>query len=205
MSAENVILVKDNIQVYESDIQVLCDEYIESLPNADMIYKTAVYNGLLDYIYKHLLCNVITNDNGITKSSYDYYMLDNIFYNIYMPLCSRYDKTPTVLQFTSTLCHIDNRNISDIKNGVYRSNGAKVNPVSKRTVEKWYQSCESALYNRAIECNSIGAIFGLKSAHGWKEATTLTIEQSAALPHETPEQIAAKYADIERPEKPQLE
>ena len=203
MDAENVILVKDNIQVYESDIQVLCEEYINSLPDPEMVYKTAVYNGLLDYIYKHLLCNVITADNGLTNSSYDYQILDNIFYSVYVPLCSRYDKTPTVLQFTSMLCHIDNRNISDVKNGVYR-NGRKVNSDSSRTVQKWYQTCESALYNRAIECNSIGAIFGLKSAHGWKEATTLTIENQQ-IPHETPEQIAAKYADIERPELPDLD
>lgn len=203
MSTENVILVKDNIQVYESDIQVLCDEYIESLPNADMIYKTAVYNGLLDYIYKHLLHNVITNDNGITSRSYDYHVLNDIFYNIYLPLCYRYNKTPTVLQFC-TLCRIDNRNISDVKIGTYRNNGAKVNTENQRTVAKWYSACESALYNRAIEDNSIGAIFGLKAAHGWRDNQTITIEQSAALPHETPEQIAAKYSDIERPELPDL-
>lgn len=205
MGAENVILVKDNIQVYESDIQVLCDEYIESLPNQDMIYKTAVYNGLLEFLYKRLIKNIIKSDKDITTHSYDYQILDNIFYGIYIPLCSRYDKTPTILQFTSTLCHIDNGNITDIKNGVYRSNGSKVNPVNTQTVTKWFNTCESALYGRAIECNSIGAIFGLKAAHGWRDNQTITIEQAAALPHETPEQIAAKYADVERPEKPQLE
>ena len=75
MDAENVILVKDNIQVYESDIQVLCDEYIESLPNSDMIYKTTCFTGLLQYLYNHCIKNLPIRITNTGKAGYTFVLL----------------------------------------------------------------------------------------------------------------------------------
>ena len=200
---DNSIIAYNGIEIYQSDIDVLCDEYINSLPVPEMVYKTAVFNGLLDYIYKHLLKNIIKSDNGKTNNSYDYELLDKIFFELYLPVVYKYNKTPTVLQFCC-LCHIANSNLSDIRKGVYRSNGSKANTQNTQTVQKWFDICESALYNRAIEDNSIGAIFGLKAAYNWRDTQTITLETPSTIPHETAEQIAAKHANAILPEKPEI-
>lgn len=198
---DNSIIAYNGTEIYQSDIDQLCDEYINSLPVPEMVYKTAVFNGLLDYIYKHLLKNIIKSDNGIRNNGYDFKLLDDIFYGLYLPLTYKFNKTATVLQFC-VLCRMDNRNISDVKNGLYRSNGTKPNPVNTQTVQKWYSVCESALYDRAIEDNSIGAIFGLKANYGYRDNQTITLETQSQIPHETAEQIAAKHANAMLPEKP---
>ena len=192
------ILSYNGIEIFENDISILCDEYINSLPDSNMIYKSAVFSGMLDYIYKHCIKNIIPEQNKL-----NFELLDNIFNSVYIPLCYRFDKVPTIIQFC-VLVNIDNGNISDVKNGIYRSNGAKVNTNSTQTVKKWYNTCESALLGKAINESSIGSIFALKSSFGYHENQTVTIESRQLAPHETPEQIAAKYSDIERPEKPDL-
>lgn len=201
---DNSIIAYNGTEIYQSDIDQLCDEYIDTLPVPDMIYKTAVFNGLLDYIYKRLLKNIIKTDNGKTNSGYDFKLLDDIFYGIYLPLTYKYNKTATVLQFCC-LCHIANSNLTDIRKGVYRNRGTAVNTASTQTVQKWFEVCESALYNRAIEDNSIGAIFGLKANYGYRDSQVITVETPSQIPHETAEQIAAKYANAMLPEKPVID
>lgn len=198
-TAEGTLITVNGIELYQSDIDVLCDEYIQSLPDQSMIYKSAVFAGMLDYIYKHVLKDITrSNDNHINFDA-----LDEIFYNIYVPLCYRFDKVPTMLQF-SVLVNVSNSNLTDVKNGIYRSNGSKVNSANTQKVKKWYDVCESALLGKAIGESSIGSIFALKAVFGYKEQQSIMIENQQQLAHETPEQIAAKYSDIERPEKPDL-
>lgn len=199
-AAEGTLITVNGIELYQSDIDVLCDEYIQSLPDSSMIYKSTVFCGLLDYIYKHVLKDITrSNDNHIR-----YDVINEIFYNIYIPLCYRFDKVPTMIQF-SVLVNVSNTHLTDVKNGVYRSNGTAVNIACNQMVKKWYDVCESALLGKAINESSIGSIFALKSSFGYHENQTVTIESRQLMPHETPEQIAAKYSDIERPEKPELE
>lgn len=199
-TAEGTLITVNGIELYQSDIDVLCDEYIKSLPDQSMIYKSAVFAGMLDYIYKHVLKDITRSDNNYI----DFPVINEIFYNIYIPLCYRFDKVPTMLQF-SVLVNVSNTHLTDIKNGTYRADGSRVNRETNQMVKKWYDVCESALLGKAIGESSIGSIFALKAVFGYKEQQSIMIENQQQLAHETPEQIAAKYADIERPEKPQLE
>ena len=80
---ENSILAKyNNIEIYQSDIDLYCQEYIDNLPDEQLIYKTPTFTGLLEYLYRKVIKNVVIKD----YSGYDYNLLDNIFYNIYIPL-----------------------------------------------------------------------------------------------------------------------
>lgn len=193
-----IILEYNGITLYADDITVICDDYINSLPEQSMIYKSTVFSGMLDSIYKRCIKNVIPE-----KYNLDFTLLDNIFNNIYIPLCYRYNKVPTIIQFC-VLVNIDNGNISDLKNGVYR-NGYKANTATTQTVKKWYSVCESALLDKAISESSIGSIFALKANFGYRDNQTITLETQSQIPHETAEQIAAKHASAILPEKPILD
>lgn len=188
----------NGIQIFNSDIDILCDEYINSLSNPDMIYKPMCYTGMLEYIYKRLLKNIL--DKSKTGNNNDYDLLNNVFYEIYLPLCYKYLITPSVLGFT-VFCHLSNENISDIRNGVYRSNGSKVNIKHNQIVKNWYTVCESGLYNKAVESNGIGAIFILKSKYGYQEQQTINVNSDSMITHESAEQIAARHSAAQLPEK----
>ena len=121
---ENSILAKYNdIEIYQSDIDLYCQEYIDNLPDEQLIYKTPTFTGLLEYLYRKVIKNVVIKNNNYR---YDFSVLDSIFYNIYIPLTAQYGFTPSVVQFC-TLVKIDNSNISDIRTGVHRNNGSEVN------------------------------------------------------------------------------
>ena len=154
-----------NIEIYMSDIELIESEYIESLPDESLIYKSNCFNGLLLKIYQTVLVNILPK--GYRN---DYILLNDIFYKVYLPLCFRYNISPTIIQFCSVLTGIDNTNISDIKNGVFR-NGYPVKDVNAtQIVKSWYAVCESGLLSRAVNDNSIGAIFSLKSLYAYTEA-----------------------------------
>ena len=197
---EKPILAYNEIDIFESDIELLENEYRNKLENPDFIYKVIVYKGLLEFIYKRLLKNIIKQSKGI---EYDIELLDDIFYNIYLPLCYKYNISPTVLQFTS-FCHIDYNNIHDLKNGIYRSGKNIVSFDKTLRVKKWYSVCESGLIDKAISESSIGSIFILKSVYKYKENDTLTIETNTEK-ISSPEEIKQRYENASIPEKPVLD
>lgn len=195
---DNSIVACNGVEIYQTEIDILCEEYINSLPDSNLIYKSSVFSGLLDYIYKHCLKDRIRDQLKL-----DFELLDNIFNCIYIPICYKFDKVPTIIQFC-VLVNIDNGHISDIKNGIYRTNGTKANTIHVQTVKKWYNTCESALLGKAINESSIGSIFALKSNFGYRDNQTITVESGSALPHESAEQIAARHAAAMLPEKPEI-
>lgn len=199
---DNSILAKYNdIEIYQSDIDLYCQEYIDNLPDEQLIYKTPTFTGLLEYLYRKVIKNVVIKNNNYR---YDFSVLDSIFYNIYIPLTAKYGFTPSVVQFC-TLVKIDNSNISDIRTGVHRNNGSEVNKSNHQTVKKWYNTCESALLSRAVDTNSIGSIFALKSVYQYNDSQTIRIEQDVTPSHESAAEIAARYSNATLPEKPQLD
>ena len=203
---EKALISYGDYSIYQSDIKQLCDEYINSLDFPEMVYKTPGFSGLLDYIYKHCLCDIIEyakKNSGVQNNGHDYKLLDNIFYNIYIPLCYKYGLTPTIQQF-SALCKMHNSFLGDVKSGVY-SNGAKVNPVNSATVKNWFSTCESALFSRAVDANSIGAIFGLKACYQYSDQQVQQVQITTSQTLETPEQIAERHKSAALPEKPILE
>lgn len=202
---DNVIISDSGIEIFQSDIDVLVNEYISTLPDETMIYKSMTFKGLLLYIYTHKLKYVIEsikNNKQMNDSSIDYSLMDSIFENIYLPLCYKFFIVPTVLSF-SVFVGISNTYLTEVSSGTYR-NGSKVKPENTATVKKWYAVCESALADKAFNDNGIGAIFGLKANYQWTE-TAPQIVQAEQLTQSTPEQIAERYRDAKKPEIPVLD
>lgn len=202
----NTVLLSDSgVEIYQSDIDILIDEYIATLPDETMIYKSSCFNGLLLYIYnnklKHII-DIVKQNKEINQYNNDYELLNDIFYGIYLPLTYRFNIVPTILSF-SCFVHISNAFLSDIKNGIHKD-GSKVKPETTQTVKKWYQVCESALADKAFNDNGIGAIFGLKANYAWRELAPEN-PQLDIIQQSTPEEISARYSDAKKPELPELE
>ena len=195
---DNVILTYNNIELYQSEIDILCDEYISTLHDENMIYKSTVFSGMLNYIYLHKLKYIIPD-----SFNNDYVLLDNIFDNVYINLCTKYNIVPNLIQF-STLCHFDNSLLTQLKSGQYKD-GSRVKPETFQTVKKWYSVCESMLLSKATNESSIGSIFALKANYGYRDNDQPQLIQIQTGTQATPEQIAEKYKDIEKPEIPVLD
>ena len=178
----NTIKTTDGIEVYESKIQILCDEYINTLNNPEDIYNNpSLFTGMIKYIYRHLFKNNPINNDDIG-------LIDNIW-GIYTELCYKYSKRPTLLNF-SLLVGINNDTFNAWKNGEYRRGENGANSEHSRTVKKWLLECESSLVDGATERNSIGCIFALKANYGYTE----TPQRVEIVNGQSPEQIAADIA-----------
>ena len=200
IETDNIILFSlDDITVYESDIDILCGDYINGLIDPEKIYNTSVFAGMLNYIYKRLVKNIIIADKAKRNSNTNNYVLLDHMFDIYKTLCSKYMQTPTILQFCTEFVSIDNTHLTDVKNGFYRSNDSRVNPEHTQIVKKWFSVCESRLASRTLETNSIGSMFILKSKYNWIESKQQIEIINGSSQQATPEQIAQKYADIEKP------
>lgn len=189
----------DGLEIYQNDIDVIVSEYLESLPDESMIYKAPVFKGLLLNIYNLKLRDVIQTDKlNRHSNNNNYKLLDDVFNNIYIPLAYRYCMIPTIQEFC-VFVGIDNANLTDVKNGFYRSNGSKANPENTQTVKKWFSVCESALVSNTAQSNSIGSIFLLKSNYQYRDNVQQIEIVNGSATQATPEQIAEKYADIAKP------
>lgn len=195
---DNIITSYNGIDIYTSDINMLCSEYESQYDNIDDIkYKSVFFTGLVVYINRHLFKNI--TDRSFNN---DYNALNTIFYDCYIPLCMRYQKTPTLQSFC-VMTGIDNGLLSLILSGTY-NDGSKVKPETLETVKKWKCTCESALVDNGMTGNPVFSIFALKANHGWKETPTeLQIVSNGT--QSTPEQIAERYKDVKKPEIPVLD
>ena len=200
----DIITTYGEIEVYKNDIEILERDYISMLEDPKDIYDTNIFFGLLNHIHVNLFSNVVKKNSGITNSSYNYNSLNDIFYKCYIPLTCKYKKVPTLKSFCC-LVGISNSALSEVISGTYTTTGNRVNPETCETVKKWKSTCETALEGNAYNNNSIGAIFGLKAAHGWKEAPQEIIVNGSERPQATPEQIADKFRDAIKPELPMID
>lgn len=192
--------------ITQDDINQLCNEYIDSLPVPDMVLKSNCFTGMLNYIYRSVLKPIIDKSRISPTGKvyrYDYGLLDNIFDYIYLPLCYKYNITPTVIGFTS-LVNISKENITDIRNGRYRHDGSKVNHNTTLIIQKWFDTCESSVIGKIVNENSIGNMFYAKSFYGYSEQQTIRIE-SGNEQLDSIEQIALRHNTALIPEKPVLE
>lgn len=199
---DGIVTQYGDITIYSDDIAVLCEQYINSLPNPDNIYKSNTFKGLLDYIYRHYLKDIDLRCKDKSNTN-NYELLDKLFFDLYLPLVYKYNNSPSVLGFC-TMCHISAENISDVKNGLYRD-GSRVNSQNSQIVKKWYQVTESSLFDKAVNESSVGSIFLLKSKFSYRETAPL-IEVSNVEQVDSPETIAARHAQaaLTMPEKPDL-
>lgn len=168
----NTVKAENGVEIYETKIHQLADEYIYSLSDPDSINNNpSLFTGMLKYIYKYLFKpgkkdKVLSNSNSNLDLS-DIDLLDNIW-GIYTDLCYKYSKRPTILNF-SLMIGVDNTTIDSWRRGEYRAGGDGTRSARSQTVKKWLKECESSLVDGATERNSVGCIFALKANYGYTE------------------------------------
>lgn len=180
--------VMTKTEYYYTRIKECEDQYINNiLLDPNDIYNTNSFNGLINYIYANIFKpNKRTKEykvnsyNLMNNSILDYSDIDTLYglLDIYLTLCGKYKITPVTLQFCSML-GISKETIGDWQSGEKR----KASPEHMRFAKKLHSACESITLSRAINDNSVGAIFLSKAVYGYRENDTLTIQ---AADHEPP-------------------
>jgi hypothetical protein len=164
MQNELVLVSKDDINIYDSDLDIACEMYLSKLKDPELLYKSSnTFIGLLSYIRMTVLKPILTFTR-YDKNKYDYSLLDNIYNNIYVKLCSDYDKTPIIITFCEYLVDIDSEYISRVYTGAL-----KASPAAVQTIKKWYSNSKGANLSKVVDNNSIGAMFNLKANHGMSD------------------------------------
>jgi hypothetical protein len=164
MQNELVLVSKDDINIYDSDVDIACEMYLSKLKDPELLYKSSnTFIGLLSYIRMTVLKPILTFTR-YDKNKYDYSLLDNIYNNIYVKLCSDYDKTPIIITFCEYLVDIDSEYISRVYTGAL-----KASPAAVQTIKKWYSNSKGANLSKVVDNNSIGAMFNLKANHGMSD------------------------------------
>lgn len=196
--------MKDNttgaqgVEVYEHDIFYYADEYITNTLNiipGDDNYKEIVRDNFNDMLF-YIKNNIIKPDKN------DIELLNEIF-NIYIRLCVKYNRLPTINMF----CILTGLNNTVISNNYH--NNAKMSNIYKQTVKMWLDTCKGFTIDRLHNQTGANAnlIFIAKANYGMAETAPIQTTNTEALPDETREQIAAKYAayaDLPAPEPPEL-
>lgn len=192
----NTVKTEQGIEIYESRIHELADDYINTLDDPDSINNNpSLFTGMIKYIYKHLFKpgkkdKVLSNSNSNLDLG-DIELLDDIW-GIYTELCYKYSKRPTILNF-SLMIGVDNTTIDSWRRGEYRAGEEGASSTRSQTVKKWLKECESSLVDGATERNSVGCIFALKANYGYTETPQrieLVGNQSPALSQADIKQIA---------------
>ena len=193
----NTVRAENGTEVYESRIHELADDYINTLTNPDSINNNpSLFTGMIKYIYKYLFKpkrndKVLYNSNSVLDTG-DIELLDNVW-NIYTELCYRYNKRPTLLNF-SLLVGIGNDVFNSWIRGEYRAGENGASSPHCQTAKKWKAECESSLVDGATERNSVGCIFALKANYGYTETPQrieITGSQAPALSQEDIRQVIA--------------
>ena len=196
----NTVRAENGSEIYESKIHELADEYINNLDDHEDIYNNpSLFTGMIKYIYKHLFKpgrkdKVLYNANTVLDTG-DIELLNNIW-DIYTELCYKYNKRPTILNF-SLLIGVDNRTIDTWRRGEFRAGEDGTSSAHSQTVKKWLAECESSLVDGATERNSVGCIFALKANYGYTETPQrieITGSQGPALSQDEIRRIADQAA-----------
>ena len=202
----NAVKAGNGAEVYESRIHELADDYINTLTDPESINNNpSLFTGMIKYIYKYLFKpkrndKVLYNSNSVLDTG-DIELLDNIW-NIYTELCYRYNKRPTLLNF-SLLVGIGNDVFNSWIRGEYRTGENGASSPHCQTAKKWKAECESSLVDGATERNSVGCIFALKANYGYTETPQrieITGANAPALSQEDIRQIADQARKESLPE-----
>ena len=192
----NTVRAENGVEIYESKIHYFADEYINNLSDPESINNNpSLFTGMIKHIYKNLFKpnrndKVLYNSNSVLDTG-DIELLDNIW-NIYTELCYRYNKRPTLLNF-SLLVGIGNDVFNSWIRGEYRAGENGASSPHCQTAKKWKAECESSLVDGATERNSVGCIFALKANYGYTETPQrieITGANTPALSQEDIRQIA---------------
>lgn len=171
----NTIKTEQGIEVYETEIHRLADEYIYSLSEDSteitaLMRKPPIFKGMLKYIYINLFKITDKDKRYNNKNSrLDYSDIDllNSLWDIYTGLCYKYLQCPTILNF-SLLTGVSMEIFNAWKNGKCRTNGEEIGSKHMQSYKKWLSECEASLYDGAATGNP-GSMFLLKANYGYTE------------------------------------
>lgn len=193
---ENVLVSANGKFLTWADIETSCHEFEISVRNPDQLYdgKSMIFNQLLrhlrTYIFSIISIRYVKLDNTESDYYYNYDVLDSIFYNIYLPICYKYNRVPSVSNYCIHLIDISIQGIYNIRTGLNYNINSNNNNDSKlqQYVMKWEEACNSDLIDFIVQTSSIGGIFRAKTK-GFREEQVLRIETSATTPTVNPMQI----------------
>ena len=185
---DTIVTSKEGKYITKTEIQNSIDNYINTLYKPDDIFnnKPMVFNGLLEYIYKHNIKPIIPN-----TYNYDWQLLDNVFDNIYINLCYTFSYIPMVSIFCNHLVHIDIKYIYNIKDGIRVTDNSKVNPNIIRYIQKWLNICDSDLFTHIAQTNGVGGMFVAKIRGYSDQPQQIAVNISADVPKLDLKQIAS--------------
>lgn len=206
----NTIRTDSGIEVYSNSIYQYADQFIDQELDEERRAKIYDNNGIFRSMLLFISHNIPKPDNENIE------LLDYIF-NIYIDLCCKYDKLPTLEMF-SVLIKVDPNTLSAWGNGEYRNNiyfdskgqyikdfpAWKLNHKDEQyrvesssahrlTVKKWRETCKNFLIDSLQNSRGTDAnkIFVAKAAYGMVETAPVPVINQEQ--HRTAEQIAADY------------
>lgn len=185
--------------ITQTDIQRSINNYLETLYNPNEIYnnKPMLFNGLLEYIYKHNIKHLLQYNE--TNNNYDWKLLNDIFINIYINLCYSFGYIPMLSTFIYHVLHIDLTYIYNIKDGI-RLDGSKVINNSSNYIKMWQQYCDSDLFNHIAQTNSVGGMFVAK-VRGYSDqpnpGTAITVNLTPNIDEKQLKSIAAMLPETD--------
>lgn len=149
------------IEIYENDIQMYADLYVESVEDKSMLYtpNNNLFTGMIKYIKNNIRFNKSICDSIDT--------LDEIW-NTYTQLVYKYNQKPTIEEF-SLLIGIHRDTIYSWLNGETRNDySEKLSSSRSDTIKKWQDECRLNRYKGAASGN-VGYIFLCKAVDGMVE------------------------------------
>ena len=186
--------------ITSKDIQISINNYLETLYNPNEIYnnKPMLFNGLLEYIYKHNIKHLLQYNE--TNNNYNWEFLNDVFINIYLNLCYSFNYLPMVSTFVYHMVHINIQYIYTIKNGLY-SNGEKVISNANEYIKEWLEYCDSDLFNHIAQNNSVGGMFVAK-VRGYSDqptpAAAITVNLTPNIDEKQLKSIAAMLPNTDK-------
>ena len=190
---DNALITCKNGVITSAEIEGIIAQYESSLKDPNLLEtgkNVGLFNGLLRIINNTLIKPLFKDDKG----RIDYELMDSIFSYIYIPLCYRYSHIPSIHNFLYHLIPIDISYAYDIKNGIDRHTGNKVNSSYTAFLVKWDRICDSDLLDYIVHTSSIGGIFRAKTK-GYREEQTVylaPIQNTAKIGEKELQEIAEK-------------
>lgn len=164
----------NGVEVFEDDIYVYAQQYIDSLPDASALCtpNSNTFTGMIKYINRHM---------GFTKDMYaDINILNNIW-DIYTDLVYKYMQKPTIEEYC-LLTGISRETIYSWMNGITRVDDreicSKLGSSRSDTIKKWQHECALGRYKGAASGN-VGMIFLCKAVDGMVETAPVQVQNTA--------------------------
>lgn len=183
----NTVKAENGTEIYESEITLYLDQYIQERGIEDMTKETQnKWNAALMYIYKYLFKDDKNKLKAPDRDTYNDKLINDIC-DIYVNICFEYDKEVSINGF-SFLTGIHRDTIYSWGANETRL-GSSCSDVYKKLVANNEESLSGMLISGGR--NPMKILPALNRRHNWNMGQPRGVD--GAIQHRTPEQIAADY------------